>query len=80
MEPQSVREHKFMCPMHSEGQTNRNVGVWSREKFIVGPSKENGWLMLKNPKLSDGSQGEVFIGKISGEGCRVCDFLLIGWW
>ena len=26
-------------------------------------------------------QGEVFIGKIWSEGCRVCDFLLIGcWW
>ena len=24
----------------------------SREKFIAGPSKENGWLVLKTPKLS----------------------------
>ena len=24
--------------------------------------------------------GEFFIGKIWGEGYKVCDFLLIGWW
>ena len=36
--------------------------------------------MLENPELLDGLGGEVFIGKIWGEGCRVCDFLLIGWW
>ena len=23
---------------------------------------------------------KVFIGKIGGEGCSVCDFLLIVWW
>ena len=45
---------------------------------MAGPSKENGWLVLKTPKLSDGFGGEVFIGKMWGEGCRVCDFLLIG--
>ena len=68
-----------MCPTHMRPK-HRNVRVWSRKSFIAGPSKESGWLMLKNPKLSDGFQGEVFIGKIWGEGFRVCDFLLIGWW
>ena len=48
--------------------------------FIAGPSKENRWLTFKHPKLPDGFVGIVLIGKIWGEGCRVCDFLLIGWW
>ena len=48
--------------------------------FIAGPSKENGRLVLKRPKLPDSFQGGVFKGNIWGEGCRVCDFLLIGWW
>ena len=36
--------------------------------------------MLKRPKLPDGFQGRVFIGKIWGEVCRVYDLPLIGWW
>ena len=30
------------------------------------------------PSFFKESGGEVFIGKVWGEGCRVCDFLLIG--
>lgn len=34
------------------GQTNQNVRVWSRERFIAVPCKENGWLVpQKDPKL-----------------------------
>ena len=62
------------------GQTNQKIGVWSIERVIAGPSKENGWLVPQNPKLPDGLGGKVFIGKIGGEGCKVCYFLLIGWW
>ena len=41
----------------------------------------DGWLVLKNPELPDGFGGKNFIGKIWGEGHRVCDFPLIGqWW
>ena len=51
---------------------------------VAWPSKENGQLMLKRAKLSDGFQGRTFGGNSSGEGCRVCgqlmDFLLIVWW
>ena len=72
--------NKIHVPDTQWGQTNQKVRVWSRERFSAGPSKENGWLMLKNPKLPAGLGGEVFIGNICGEGCRVCDFLLIGWW
>ena len=71
---------KVCVPDTQWSQINQNVGIWSRERFIAGPSKENGWLMLKKPKLPNGVGGEVFIGKIWGEGCRVCGFLLIGWW
>ena len=39
-----------------------------------------GGLCSKKIELSVGFQGEVFIGKIWGKGCRVCDFLWIGWW
>ena len=31
--------------------------------------------MLRKPELPDGFQRTVFIGRIWGEGCRVCDFL-----
>ena len=46
----------------------------------AGPSKENGRLALRNPELPDGFRGEVFKGKIGGEGGRARDCLLIGWW
>lgn len=57
-----------------------NVRVWSTERFIAGPSKENGWLMLQNPELLDSFQGENFIVTIWDEGCRMHIFLLMGWW
>ena len=50
------------------------------EKGLQWPNKEKGWLILKRPELPDGFQGRVFKGNIWGEGRRVCDFLLIGWW
>ena len=43
------------------------------------PSKENGQLMLKRLKLSDGLKEGSFKGNILGEDCKVHDFLLIGW-
>ena len=47
---------------------------------MARPSKEQGQLMLKRPKLSNGFEGRVFKGNIWGEGCRVDDFLPIVWW
>ena len=54
---------------------------WSLEqrKFMQGPSKENGWFILKRPELLEGFQRRVFRGKICREGCRVCDLPLIDW-
>ena len=67
--------NKVRVPRTKWGQVNRNVRVWSRERFTAGPSKENGWRVLKKPELPDGFGGKVFIGKIWGEGWRVCGFL-----
>ena len=40
------------------GQTNQNSRVWSRERFISGPSKKNRWLVLKR---LEGFGGEEFL-------------------
>ena len=37
----NVTECKLVCPMHSEAKKTE-TSVWSREKVIAGPSKENG--------------------------------------
>ena len=76
----SVLEPKFVCPMHSEAK-QRETSVFGAEKGLLqGPTKENGQLMLKNAKLSDGFWGRVFIGRIWGKGCRMWNLPLIGWW
>ena len=31
--------HKLVCPTYSEANQYRNVGVWSRERLIAGPSQ-----------------------------------------
>ena len=36
--------------------------------------------MLKTPIVPGGFWGTVFKGQIGGEGFKVCDFLLFGWW
>ena len=44
----------------------------------MGPSKENGQLMLKRPKVPDGFQGRVFKGKVRERvsGCMIsCGYL-----
>ena len=38
----------------------QNIGVWSRERLIAGPSKTKEQLMLKEPELTDGFQGRIF--------------------
>lgn len=40
---------QICVPDIQEGQTNRNTEVWSREKFILGLGKEDGWLTLPKP-------------------------------
>ena len=63
-------EHKLVYPMHSETKWYRNIGVWSRERFITGPFKEMDGSYLKTPKLLEGFQQVRFIGKVrEGHGC-----------
>jgi len=54
--------------------------MFGAEKGLLqGPHKENqAPCDSKKPELSYSFQGMVFNSKIWGEGCRVCDFLLIG--
>ena len=65
--------------MDSEAKQTE-TSIWRRKRFIPGPSKEDGWLVLKNLQLFNSFQGGVFIGTIWGDGGRVCGFPLIGWW
>ena len=46
----------------------------------LGQGKAYRQFVLKRPELPDSFQGRVFKGNIWSEGCRVHDFLLIGWW
>ena len=66
------------------GQISWNVGVWSRERFIAGPIKENGWLVFKNPKLTEEFQQSIFKEKMREGHPRVyhqpMHKSLIGWW
>ena len=66
-----------MCLTHSEAKATKTSEFGAEKGLLQGQA---GWLALKNPKLPDGFGAEVFIGQIWDEGCRVCDFLLIGWW
>ena len=75
-----VAKCKVTCPMHSEAKQTETLEFGAEKGLLQGPSKENEWLVLKNNKLPDGFERRVFIGKIWGEGSRVCDFLLTGWW
>ena len=47
------------------GQINWDTGVWTKERLIAAPSKENRRPVLKTPELPDGLGGDGFIGKIS---------------
>ena len=70
-------------PDAQRGQTNWHIRVWSRERFIAGPCKENGWLVPQKSRTPEGIQQSVFKGQVWEGDCRVCDQLmhhsLIGW-
>ena len=55
---------QVVCLMHSEAKQYHNVGVWSRERLIAGPSKETDDSRLKNPKLPKSFRQSSFIGKV----------------
>ena len=49
-----ITECKSMCLMHTEAKLYRNIGVWSRERFIAGPCKEMGGSCPKKPEFMVG--------------------------
>ena len=49
-----------MCPVHSEAR-HTEKSEFGAEK---GASKENGWSLLKRPKLPSDVWGRVFIGNV----------------
>ena len=59
--------------MHSEAKQTKMLEFETEKGLLQGLCKVNGQLVLKRPKFPDGFQGRVFIGKIWGEGCRVCN-------
>ena len=64
-----VVEPKFVCPINNEAKQTEMLGVWSRETFTVGSSKEKmGWLILKRPKLME-SFREAFLKARRVAGC-----------
>ena len=68
---------KFQCPTH-RAQTNQNR-VWSTERFIARVIQGEQAAHAQRPELSlMGFREERFTGKISREGCRVCNPPLVG--
>ena len=68
-----------MCPTYSKAKQTE-TSVWSREEPIARVKKGEQVAVLKRSELPYGFQGRVFKDETWGEGYRVCDFLLIGWW
>lgn len=66
----TVVQLKFYMPDTQWGQTDWNVRVCSRERFMAGPSKKNRWFMLKRPELPGASQGQVFLKANLGKGLQ----------
>lgn len=60
-----------MCASHRVRPNKLKHHSLEQREFIARLSKENRWLMLRIPKLFDGSRERVFIGKIWGEGYSV---------
>ena len=58
-------------PYAQWGQTNPSVRVCIRERFIAKAKQGEYTGQATKPKLPDGFQGSIFIGKIWGKGCRV---------
>ena len=61
---ENVTKCRFVYPTHSEAKQYRNIGVWSREKFIVGLCKEIGGSCPPNSEPFKGSQQSIFKGKV----------------
>ena len=60
----TVLSNSTSCAQHTRGQRIPNIGVWSREGFPAGPSKENKWLMPPKTLSSPKGFSSVFKGKL----------------
>ena len=77
--PHFVTECKFVYWTHSEAEQTETSEFGAEKGLLQGQARKMGELCSKT-WTPQWFSGEVFIGKSWGEGCRVCDFLLIGWW
>ena len=59
----TVSKCKFMWPMHSKVIQTKRSGFGAEKGLLYGPSKESGWLVLRNSKLPGGLGEEDFLGK-----------------
>ena len=76
-----VTECKFLCLMYNEAKQTKMSEFGAEKGLLPGQARRMVARAQKTLKpLMVCFSGEIFIGKIWGEGCRVCDFLLIGWW
>ena len=65
--------------MQSEAKQTESLEFGAEKGLVQDKQGERMACAKKTPELPEGFQGEVFIGKIWGESCSVCDFLWIGW-
>ena len=52
--------------------TNQNIGAWSREKFLAGSCKANGWFLPRKVQTPQGVKQSIFKGKVS----KRCEWFL----
>ena len=57
----SVLPHVDLCAWPTVRLNTPNVSVWSRERFIAGPGKENRWLMPIKPQMPWRENHHTFI-------------------
>ena len=68
-----------MLPNVSLYAGQSKISEFGTEKGLLkGQARRMGIVHAQNPQTLGWFSGENFLGKIWDEGCRVCDFLLIG--
>ena len=82
----AVTKGKFMCPAHSEAKQTRILEYGSEKALLQHQARKIGGggggcvgAHAQKPELLMVFR-ENFLVKICGEGCRICGFLLTGWW